>query len=259
MRTLAAAAILALPALLAAQQPVDVNQMVTTITKEITGWNQGINTPGLTMRLEEKAHPDAPPGAKAITYAVYISGLPAGERLSLYTLPITRRSPVDSLDGITLSPDGLAICAGQPDTCGTAEKPNDPMDLVVMGAPGEPMRFMLATADGKYRVADMIVANPLVGSDHGCQLEALRGLPRAELVILRGSGFAPHAKIRLENDSEGEHHDGNEVADAAGKFISALLPAVKGKAAGTLTAHAIADACKPQVSIQWGAGSYYGK
>ncbi len=239
---------------LRAQRTLPAADPATLLMRSIVNWNQKLDTPGLSLRLKRIARPGSPPGTKAETFEVYVTGLPAGEKLTLLEFPITRREPEEAMEGITLNAEGEAICAGTPGTC-SSDKPNDPVDLVLIGASGEPMRFALVSADGKYRVADTEVPDPVIGRDHGCRLEALRALPHAELVILRGSGFAPGAKVRLRFDSDGERHGEELTANAQGSFVLGMEPFVKGKTSGTLSGSAKAGTCGPRIAIAWGAGS----
>ena len=72
-----------------------------------------------------------------------------------------------SAKGVTLNSSGLAICAGRPGTCGTADNPDDPIDVIVQPIPGEPVRLGLISADGTTKVFAKIVPNPLHGDDPG--------------------------------------------------------------------------------------------
>ena len=52
--------------------------------------------------------------------------------------------------------------------------------------------------------------------------------------------------------SEGERHGGPGKVDAEGHYVSAILPYVKGVAAGTIKVTLTAAKCAPTVSVAWG-------
>ena len=179
-------------------------------------------------------------------------GVPKNGVYSLVTWPVTQKGPSEVLKGVTLDSSGLAICAGKPGTCGTADNPNDPIDVTVQPIPGEPVRLGLISADGATKVFAKVVPNPLHGDDRGCGVDAVLLTPGAELVLIVGSGFPIDSDLTMDSASEGEHHGGKGKADAEGRYVSAIMPYVQGVAAGVTTVNLKAGKCGPSVKVPWG-------
>lgn len=147
---------------------------------------------------------------------------------------------------------GLAICAGTPGTCGSADKPNDPIDLILQPNAGEPVRLGLVSADGATKVFAKVVPIPLRGEDKACSVEATLLTPGAELVLIAGSGFQSNGDLTMESVSEGERHSSKGKADANGRYVSAILPYKQGVGSGIAKVNLKASGCIPSVSVPWG-------
>jgi hypothetical protein len=171
---------------------------------------------------------------------------------ALVAWPVTQRGPSQVLSGVTLDASGLAICAGAPGTCGSADRPNDPIDLPIQPVAGEPVRLGLVSKDGATKVFAKTVPVPLRGEDRGCAVEGILLTPGAELVLIEGSGFPSNTEVKMESDSEGERHGGKGQADPGGRYSTAVLPYKQGVARGTLNVTLKSAGCSPAVSIPWG-------
>jgi hypothetical protein len=156
------------------------------------------------------------------------------------------------LRGVTLDASGLAICAGKPNTCGSPDKPDDPIDLATRPAPGEPVRLGLVSEDGSAKVFAKLNPIPIRGEDRGCRVEATLLTPGAEAVLIEGSGFPPSRQATFDSDSEGERHRGNVKMDAEGAYTGLVLPYTKGVASGTLHVTLKSGKCAPALSVPWG-------
>ena len=189
---------------------------------------------------------------QTIKFRLIADGLPKDGVYSLLAWPVTQKGPGEVLKGVTLDASGLAVCAGLPGTCGSADKPNDPIDLVLQPVPGEPVRFGLASVDGAINVFARVVPIPLRGEDKGCSVEAVLLTPGAKLVLIVGSGFPSNSELTMDSNSEGERHGGKGRSDAEGRYLSAILPYKQGVRGGILKVNLKAAACGPSVSVPWG-------
>ncbi len=183
---------------------------------------------------------------------MYATGLPKDGVYTLLTWPVTQRGPSESLRGITFDESGLAVCAGTPGTCGSPDKPNDPIDVVLKPVPGEPSRLALISADQSIKVFAKIVPIPLRGEDQGCSVEAVLLTPGSELVAIEATGFPANTDVVLDTELEGERHGGKAKIDANGRYMSAVLPFKQGLAHGTAKVSLKAAQCSPSVSFPWG-------
>jgi hypothetical protein len=180
------------------------------------------------------------------------SGLPEGTIYSLVAWPVTQKGPSEILRGVTLNGSGVAVCAGSAGKCGTAEKPDDPIDIKLQPVAGEPVRLGLISADGTTRVFGKLTPVRLEGGDGGCGVEATLLTPAGELVLIEGSGFPANQEVTMDSDSGNERHSGKGKADNEGRYATALLPFRQGAAGGVTKVRLKAGGCSPAVLVPWG-------
>ncbi len=228
--------------------------MANDLARQQLSWGSKLNSPGAQAWLKEIKRQKVGEHT-AVTYQLFASGLPKDQAYSLVLWELNEEIRT-ALQGVTLDESGRAMCAGRPDTCGTPGKPNDPIDLVVLAARGEPKRFGLVSDDLQWKAYASVVAFPIVAGDQGCSLEALLMLRDAEGVILKGTGFPPNANIQFEGDSEGEVQSGSLTVSPEGEVVSAILPYKKGLHRGTIKITFRAKACSPAVTLPWGKNAY---
>lgn len=212
-------------------------------------WGPNLNSPHASISLRKEKSDTGP----VVKYRLYATGLPRQSKYSLVTWPVTQLGPSTGLEGVTLNESGLAICAGLAGTCGSADKPNDPIDLTFIPVKGEPFRVALISAsDPKLKAFLKIVPIPNEAKDKGCSIQAVLLLPGAVEVAIEGSGFPPNAALTLETNSEGEQHSGTGKTDSNGNYFSVILPYVQGMQRGTAHVKLNAAECQPALSFQWG-------
>jgi hypothetical protein len=212
-------------------------------------WGPKASTPNMSLAITEGSR-----SGDVMKFRLTASGVPKESAYSIVAWPVTQKGPVEVLKGVTLDASGLAICAGRPGTCGTADKPDDPIDLVFRSAPGEPVRLGLVSADGATKVFAKLVPVPLRGEEGGCSVEAILLTPGAEAVLIVGSGFPSNSDIAMDSESAGERHGGKGKTDADGRYVAAL-PYRQGVAGGTAKVNLKAGKCAPSVSVPWGRGN----
>jgi hypothetical protein len=132
----------------------------------------------------------------------------------------------------------------------------DELDLAVQAARGEPIRFVLAAADGKFMVPGTIVPFPIEGKDGNCRLEIRLATPDAEAVLIYADGLPPNTDVPFQSNSAGESEQAKFSANGNGHAATADLPYVDGKGSGILKTVLNTKQCSVSVGIPWGKGTY---
>lgn len=224
-----------------AQNPVE------NLVRMHEAWGPKASSAGTSLVIKESAR-----SGQTIKFRLIATGLPSNGTYSLLAWPVTQKGPSEILRGVTLDGSGMAICAGTAGTCGSSDKPNDPIDLVLRPVQGEPVRLGLVSTDGATKVFAKIVPVPLIGEDHGCSIQAILLTPGSELVLIVGSGFPPDGALTMDSTSEGEHHSSEGKTDANGSYTSAILPYKKGVEKGIAEVNLKSPQCAPSLSVRWG-------
>jgi hypothetical protein len=210
-------------------------------------WGPKASTPGVSLAVRESSR-----SGQVIKFRLTANGASRDGAYSLLAWPVTQKAPSRVLSGVTLDASGLAICAGTPVTCGSADNPNDPIDITLSPVQGEPVRLALVSADGATKVFVKLVPIPLRDENRGCSVEATLLTPGAELVLIEGSGFPPTTDLTMDSESGGERQTRKGKTDADGRYVSALLPYREGVPAGTTKVNLKASKCAPSVTVPWG-------
>ena len=111
---------------------------------------------------------------------------------------------------------------------------------------------MLVSDDQKTTVMFGVVPDPLLSTDRGCTVEAIRLLPKWELVLVRAKGFQPGAPVHFWMKSGDETQQREAEADSNGEYFAATLPFVKGEASGRSDVRVTSADCSPSVAFEWG-------
>lgn len=218
-------------------------------------WSPKLNSPGLSLQLEEMGRGPIQ-GHTVVRYRLRLRGAAFGARFRLAVWSSVQTQPRVVLNGVTLDPGGLAICAGRPGTCGSPKHPDAPATLALEAAQGELERVGLISPDGKSRAFALVTPFPALGNDRNCRVELLRYGPEAQAVSVYAAGFAPKAALLIQMDSAGESHRQSAAADAHGEYHAVIAPQVRGVPSGVFRILINGPACAPAASIHWGAGSY---
>ena len=236
--------------------PTDEQQMelARKLLAQQYAWDQGA-TSGVTRLVFKERERKKTDQGTVITYDVSAPGLPTDLHYTLMGWPLNRGvEPIRG--GITLTADGRLTCTGKtPADC----KPEaDPIiSFSVQAARGEPKRFVLISDDKKAKSLGTVVAFPIIGKDAGCSLEVLLGTPDGQIVMVKGSGFAPNTSVPISSDSAGEVVNGVWKIDEKGNLMSSVFPQVRGKTSGETTIVVKAPGCSPKVTFRWGKDSYH--
>jgi hypothetical protein len=222
-------------------------EAAANLVKMHQAWGSAASSPNATLSIREQER-----SGKIITFRLYTDGLRKDTVYSLVAWPVTQRGPSEALKGVTLDDSGLAVCAGRPGTCGSPDKPNDPIDLKLSPTQGEPVRLGLVSTDQSIKVFARMVPLPFRGEDRGCSVEATLLTPGSELVVIDGAGFPPNSEVVMDSNSEGERHGGKASVSSEGRYTSAILPYKQGVTRGTTTVSLKSDKCSPSVAFPWG-------
>lgn len=211
--------------------------------KEIVNWGEPISTRGAKLEVREAKRGEKD-GQLLITDDLYVTGAPSGQSYSLFQYPITAPEPVVVLPEVSFDATG-SLCVKKAEECSPAVR------LSFLPEKGEPFRLLLVSKNGETSIATLIVPNPIIGTDQGCSVEAVRVTPNFDVALLRGKGFKPGEEPAYESNSAGEQLHGKVKIDKAGEFILVLFPAVTGKDEGSDTVMVKSALCNPSVSFNW--------
>ena len=212
-------------------------------------WGEKSSTPGTSLTIKEASRSDD--GSR---FRLYATGVPKGTVFSLIAWPITQRGPSEVMEGIVLDENGqddngMALCPGQPDTCGTPDQPNEPLEIPGSPMPGEPVRLGLMSADGALKLYAKLVAVPLRGEDQGCAVEATLLTPGADMIVVEGTGFPAASEIIMDSGAQKEPRVVKGRTDSSGRYLGAVLPYEQGSPSGALKVTLKSSKCSPAVTV----------
>jgi hypothetical protein len=224
----------------------DLQQGAQNLMKLHQVWGSRASTPNMSVAIKEASR-----SGDVLSLRLYADGLPKDKTYTIVQWPVTQARPSDLMSGVTFDSAGLAVCAGTPGTC-VGNGPNDPIDLLSRPVPGEPVRFAAISDDHKIKAFAKIVPVPIKGEDRGCTIEAVLLTPDASLLWIEATGFTPNGTLKINGNSEGEHHDGTVKADANGGYIFSVEPFKKGLNQGTIQLTLQESKCSPSIKVPWG-------
>ncbi|MGA9670719.1 MAG: hypothetical protein WBQ94_16030 [Terracidiphilus sp.] len=129
------------------------------------------------------------------------------------------------------------------------------VDLKV--ARGEPVRYMLASPDGKLFVPGTVVPYPAEIKSGNCRMEVRLGFPEGEGMLVYVDGLASGAAVPLQTVSGTETHAPHVIADTHGHAVAIVSPTVQGINAGVVKISLNIRACSLSLELPWGDGSYH--
>ncbi len=207
------------------------------------------NSPGVQLSLKEISR-SRTTDRTLVKYELFTTGLPKNLTYTLFQVQIDGQT-FKVMDGVTLDPDGRAICVGPKDTR-NGNASSDPVDLIMFAATAEPKRLILVSDDGQFKGAVAVVPFSNTTVDKGCRLESVIGMPKGELTFVQGSGFEPNEELATNSESYGEKYHGSSKAEADGSFFAATLPYVLGKSSGNTVFEVRGKNCDPKLTFSWG-------
>lgn len=222
-----------------AMLPRDVQQRLQLVAN----W-ESMSTPGTKMEMREIGR-GTRGGKLMVGYEFQVTGASTKEPYTLMQWSINESQVHVVLPEGYVSSDGR-FCGIKQSGCPV------PIQLAFLPAQAEPFRMILMNKGGKTRIAAMVVPDPIIATDQGCSLEAVRATVKFEAAVLRGRGFKPKEKLAYQSNSAGEIITGTQVANEKGDITFVLMPSVKGKDSGTDEVTLKGADCAPTVKYEWG-------
>jgi hypothetical protein len=224
------------------------------------GWDDNlpndVNPAGLQFQFSKIGELNLPQG-HLINYRVYVHGAAENKKYALGVWKVGTELQVLPTD-VYVNTKGLLMDhkprPDQEDKDSVEEE--DELDLAVEAARGEPIRVILATADGKLMVPGTVVPFPIESKDKTCRLEARLASKDGEAILLYVDGLPPNTVVPFETNSAGEVGQGEFTVNANGHAAATDLPYVKGKKSGVVKETLTTNECSVSVEIPWGKGSY---
>ena len=130
------------------------------------------------------------------------------------------------------------------------------IEVELKSARGEPIRYILASPDGKLFIPGTVVPYPAENRNGNCRMETRLGFPEGEGMLVYLDGLASGAAVPLQTDSGSETHSQHAIADAHGHTVAIVAPFVPGNNAGVVKISMTIKACSVSVDMPWGDGSY---
>ncbi len=233
-----------------AQQDTNVQpaQVAQRLVAQYESWGPKISTPGATITAKLGSR-----DGSIFRYNFYVTGLPAGRLYDVVAFPLTEMQPVTVQEGVSLGKDGIVMCTGkQEGECDDPSGDHGVVNFAMNPAKGEPFRFALVNESQNLRATVVIIPDPILATDKGCTLSAVRLLPHFEVTYFSGAGYSPNADVTFASDSWGEKHTVKTRSDGNGAIRFAMMPAVAGHSGGTTRIKAAGMACAPSLTFDWG-------
>ena len=216
------------------------------LMKGHVAWKTKLSSPGASIQAKE-----AERQGRLVSYNLYVSGLPTDKLYKAMTWPVGQATPLTLMDGVSIGKRGIVMCAGRmPGQCVDSSTKDGTIDFTFNPAKGEPYR--LALVSGDYRVAVVIVPDPITAKDKGCTLSVERLLPHFELAYFTGSGFPPNSDATFDGQSYDEKHPVKTKVDSEGNIRFGVSPFVSGHQKGTTTIKGVGMNCSPSIEFDWG-------
>ena len=207
--------------------------------------------PGMSIEARELSRKGKSGNNLVVQYHIFVKGAPPDTLFQEMQWPVGSDKPSAALSGISVGKDGILICAGkEPDQCGDASKPNDPIEFTSIPKRGEPTRLAFIAPD--FRIGLTFVPDPIEGKDKGCTLSATRLTPKFELAFLSGSGYAVNTDVHYRMASNEKTNDAVVRSDAKGGIRFSVIPYPGKKKNGAVSVKITENSCSPEVTYEWG-------
>jgi hypothetical protein len=224
------------------------------------GWDDNlpseVNPTGLQFQFSKIGDKTFPQG-HAVNYRAYVHGAAENKKYSLGIWKVGAEMQILPTDVYVNAKGLLMDHKPRPDQENKdSVEEEDEIDLALQAARGEPIRVVLATADGKLMVPGTVVPFPIVGKDKNCRLEIRLATPDAEAILVYADGLPPNTEVPFQSNSAGEQGQASFSVNAHGHAATADMPYVEGKASGVVKETLATKECSVSVEIPWGKGSY---
>jgi hypothetical protein len=189
-------------------------------------------------------------GRTVVTYALFASGLPQGQHWVLWVWSLGGE-PRPAADAYINDEGKLVNVLADPQH----QVVEDPVDLDLLGAAGEPFKLALISDDGSLHVFTMIVPFPIETTAGPCRLSAIQSAIHYASVAITVTGLKADEDLIIDRRSGGEDARSKAKANDQGNFLAAVMPFAAGRSSGQFQFSIESKSCNIGVQFPWGEGS----
>jgi len=193
-----------------------------------------------------------------VRYRAYVAGAAEKKKYALAIWKIDSEPQIIA-DEVYVNAKGL-LMANKPRSdqeSSSSVDSDDEIDLAIQAARGEPVRFVLATADHKTLIPGTVVPYPIESNGGSCRLEVRLATKDGQAVLIYADGLPPNKEVSFQSISAEQPETAKFTANAHGHAATIDLPYVDGKDSGVLKLTLALEGCNASVEIPWGKGSYH--
>jgi hypothetical protein len=223
-------------------------------------WRAECSAPGTTLRMVEISRTGRDRGTR-IALAPRVGGFPAGVPLTLWMRRIDGVAQW-IVTGYSIDDTGAVTCADKARHASLAETAGAgwcpmPLDSVSFSIgeamQGEAFSFAMSTSDGRQSAFATVVPRPLTASIPGCgALDARVVDAEATAMAITAQGFPPLTSLTTISVSGRETVAGTARTDSAGRFVSVIMPGVRGSRGGEASYTVSTGSCEVKITYPWG-------
>lgn len=203
-------------------------------------------------------------GKTFTSYYVYATGLPQDKTYTLVSWQIgwdAQQPPLQpAYTNLYVNAHGVVMCPKPSEKEMSSDAPDIEtdrrLDLIAAEATGEPTRYALITESSDIVAMGRLIVNPIEVVDKNCQLQAIRAVGGAEIVLVEGTGFPAKSMVELSSDTGGKPRTAKLKTDENGRIETPLILITKDQQQGTATITMKSDGCVPTVKFNWGRDTY---
>ena len=193
-----------------------------------------------------------------VRYRAYVAGASEKKKYALAIWKIDSDPQVIAGEVYVNAKGLLMVHKPRPDQeSSSSVDSDDEIDLAIQAARGEPVRFVLATADHETLIPGTIVPYPIESNGGNCRIEVRLATHDGQAVLIYADGLPPNKEVSFQAVSAGESETAKFTANARGHAATIDLPFVQGKDSGLLKLSLAIQGCTASVEIPWGKGSYH--
>jgi len=213
-------------------------------------WDERFNSPGAKLTSRELGR-TVVSGRTVVTYNLFASGLPKDKHYLLWMLNVGH-DPQPAADAYINEEGKVVNVLADPQR----QVSEDPVNVRVFGAKGEPTKFAVISDDDRFRAFAQIIPFPIEITSGPCHLTAIQTGPNYLGLFIGISGLKPNEELVVDQRSEGEGGQTKAKADNEGNYNALQLPSVQGKRSGKARFNVASESCKIGIEFPWGDGSY---
>lgn len=248
-------------ACLAQSPPHNSGENFADLLRRQVGWDDALpdekNPSGLHFQFLKIDESSAPQG-RLVRYRAYVPGASEKQKYALGIWRIGSDLQILPVDVYVNAKGLLMVHKPRPDQENSdSVADDDELDLATQAARGEPVRFVLATSDGRFMVPGTIVPFPIESKGLTCRIELRLVEPDGQAILIYADGLAPNSEVPFQVVSAGDAEAAKFNANANGHAVTTDLPYVDGKDTGILKVTVDAKGCSTSAEIPWGKGTYH--